>query len=209
LPFGPFLPVGSGAFTGGTDAHTLLKQIRVQSEKRQLFKELELLIIDEVSMLRADMLDAIDLVLRHFRGKMYLPFGGVQVVFIGDLFQLPPVVVREEWQLLGDYYRSPFFFDAHVMRQVKPLYIELQHIYRQNEPEFIRLLNNVRNNVATAEDLRAINTCLDTSFQPKTEEGYITLTSHNHKADAINKREMDLLSGPSFFFEAEITGTFS
>src|SRR5690606_25349371 len=124
---------------------------------KAMLRELELLIIDEVSMVRADSLDAIDTILRHFRNQPLLPFGGVQVLFIGDLFQLPPVVPDAEWQLLKEYYPSIFFFDAKVLEQAPPLYVELKKIYRQNEATFIDLLNGIRNNKVTPEQLEVLN----------------------------------------------------
>ena len=116
--------------------------------KRELLQELELLIIDEISMVRADMLDAVDTILRHFRRQPLLPFGGVQVLYIGDLYQLPPVVTDAERQLLNAHYPSPFFFDARVIREAPPVYIELQRIYRQKDNVFIDVLNKIRNNKA-------------------------------------------------------------
>src|SRR5688572_27519373 len=135
LPFGPYIPVRTGGWNEKiqvNDPQSIFKGIRFNAEKRELLMELELLVIDEVSMLRADMLDATDQILRHFRQQPLTPFGGVQVLYIGDLFQLPPVVKNDEWEVLKEHYNSPFFFDAHVIRQAPPLYLELKKIYRQN-----------------------------------------------------------------------------
>jgi hypothetical protein len=145
LPFGIFLPTKQyvPATTGSevVNEPALLKNIRFGANKRQLLQELELLIIDEVSMVRADMLDAVDVVLRSYKRLPHVPFGGVQVLYIGDLFQLPPVVSRGEWAVLKEYYESPFFFDAQVLKQVPPVYIELKKIYRQTDAHFIGILS--------------------------------------------------------------------
>ncbi len=213
LPFGAFIP---GALRGFTtyntpvnDPHSLIKNMRIFSEKRKIFRELELLIIDEISMVRADLLDAVDTILRHFRRKPFEPFGGVQVLYIGDLFQLPPVVNDQDWELLKDYYETPFFFSSIGVRQSKPLYIELQHIYRQSDPVFVDLLNQVRNNNMRQESLQLLNERYDPQFKPAREEGYITLSTHNRKADVINAEELEKLTTPSFRFEAKVDGDFS
>jgi hypothetical protein len=172
-------------------------------------QELELLIIDEVSMLRADLLDAIDSVLKSIRKKNNLAFGGVQVLFIGDLLQLPPVVKDDEWNILKNYYNSPFFFDALVLQNNKPLYIELDKIYRQTDKTFINLLNNLRNNTVNESDVQTLNTFFKPNFKPTSEENYIQLTTHNYKADNLNKLELQKLKSTSFFYKAIITGDFS
>lgn len=213
LPLGPFIPITDGLWGSqpqqGTDYHTLLKNIRFTSEKRRLLQELDLLIIDEVSMLRADMLDAMDVILRHFRKKPMQAFGGVQVLFIGDLFQLPPVVKPDEWSILNQYYATPFFFDAHAIRQRPPLYIELNKIYRQSDHEFISLLNNIRNNCALPSDFTLLNGKFKSEFQAPPAEHYITLTTHNSKADTINFRELQKLPGRSYSFTGDVKGEFS
>lgn len=213
LPFGMFLPVHGRGWNSQTsqvnNIQTLLHNLRLNKEKRELMHEMELLVIDEVSMVRADMLDAVDHVMRHVRKQPSLPFGGVQVLYIGDLFQLPPVVKDDERVLLLEHYKSPFFFDAKVMEQSQPLYLELKKIYRQSDAEFIDILNNVRNNEVTPSDLTKLHTFYKPSFQPSQEENYITLTSHNAKADSINSKELSLLNGETFKFEAVITGDFN
>lgn len=212
LPFGAFVaeyrnPWGAGTMET-TNRHTLLKNLRLNHNKRQLIQELELLVIDEVSMLRADMLDAIDTVLRHIRQKPALAFGGVQVLFIGDLFQLPPVVSREEWQLLSAYYKSPFFFDAQVLADETPVCLELTKIYRQSDSSFIRLLNHIRNNEADAADMKLLERCYDPAFEPGERERYIILTSHNAKADIVNKTELEKLGNRLHVFEGVTKGDF-
>ncbi|GAA4740988.1 helix-turn-helix domain-containing protein [Flavisolibacter ginsenosidimutans] len=212
LPFGPFVPASTNLYNGNgqaTDKHSLFKNIFFTSSKRELLQELELLIIDEVSMVRADMLDAMDVILRHFRKKYNVPFGGVQVVYIGDLFQLPPVVQQQEWAILSEHYESPFFFDAKVVKESPPLYIELKKIYRQNEQHFIDILNRIRNNIANANDLAELNNRYNPSFNPPAEEKYITLSTHNRKADVINEAELKKLPGNLHMFTAEVTGEFS
>src|SRR5580704_16098514 len=150
LPFGPFLPSRQHEWNaenpGYSDPNSLFRNIRFNAAKRELLQELELLIIDEISMVRADTLDAVDTILRHFRGQPLLPFGGLQLLYIGDLFQLPPVVTGDEWGLLQQHYASPFFFDARVIKQAPPACLELKRIYRQNEARFIDLLNSIRAN---------------------------------------------------------------
>ena len=213
LPFGPFIPTPQYGWNpegpGFSDPNSLFKNIRFNASKRELLQELELLIIDEISMVRADMLDAVDAVLRHFRQQPLSPFGGLQVLYIGDLYQLPPVVSKEEWNLLQHHYASPFFFDAHVTRQSPPVYLELNKIYRQNEAEFIRLLNNIRNNRMEPEDLERLHDYYQPEFIPSKHDNYITLTSHNVKADSINREELDKLKGRSVAFEASVTGEFN
>ena len=214
LPFGPFIPIKQGGWnnpsTEVTDQHSLFKNIRFNNAKRELLRELELLVIDEVSMVRADMLDAIDTILRHFRRQPLLPFGGVQVLYIGDLFQLPPVVNHEEWDgILRHHYASPFFFDAQVIKQAPPVYLELKKIYRQNEASFIQILNNLRNNVATADDLEDLHKHYYPGFVPDEDDHYITLTSHNYKADKINQYQLARLQGEVYEFKGEIKGDFN
>jgi DNA-binding NarL/FixJ family response regulator len=212
LPFGPFIPGsgrGFGGATAATDQHSLFKNIRFNNNKRKLLQELELLIIDEVSMVRADMLDAIDLILRHFRKRLYEPFGGVQVVYIGDLFQLPPVVANDEWEILSRYYASPFFFDAKVMEQAMPTIIELKKIYRQSEAGFINILNNVRNNQVTPDDLERLHRHYQPGFEPDAGSGYILLSTHNYRADEVNRKELNRLQGRQHTFVADVSGEFN
>ncbi|HVM87338.1 MAG TPA: helix-turn-helix domain-containing protein [Puia sp.] len=210
LPFGPYLPVASSGWGNDiSNQNTLFKNIRFNNEKRELLRELELLIIDEISMVRADMLDATDAILRHFRQQPLLPFGGVQVLYIGDLFQLPPVINNTEWELLKGYYQSPFFFDSHVVQQAPPVLIELKKIYRQNEEEFINILNNIRDKNATKEDLEKLQGHYQPGFHASNNDHYITLTTHNNKANEINQSKLRKLPGELFEFKGELTGEFN
>jgi len=189
-----------------TTPDTILRNVRYADQKKELIEDLELIIIDEVSMLRADMLDAIDTVLRLVRRRHDEAFGGVQMLFIGDLYQLPPVVKAEDWELLKQHYESPFFFDAHALREMPPICIELRKIYRQDDPEFIRILNAIRNNEAEPEDLAAINQ----HFQPGhiADASQITLTTHNAKAELMNHRALSALPGELQHIDAEVEGDF-
>jgi len=211
LPFGPFLPAQQHTWNEQSVAineYSLIKNLRFNQSKRDLLHELDLLIIDEVSMVRADMLDAIDSILRHFRRQPSLPFGGLQVLYIGDLFQLPPVVNRSEWEILREHYKSPFFFDAQVLQQFPPVYLELKKIYRQNDAHFIGILNNIRNNQCTSKDMEALHQHYHPNFQPSREENYIMLTTHNNRADNINQMELNKLAGKVFLFEGSCKGDF-
>lgn len=213
LPFGCYIPSGDIPFSThpSFQIHTpksLLKSFKMNKNKRNLICETELLIIDEVSMLRADMLDAIDQTLRFIRRKPNALFGGIQILFIGDLHQLPPVVRNEEWHLLKNYYNSSYFFDASCLKQNAPLYIELENIYRQSDPSFIKVLNQVRKGKIDKGALDQLKKRSIPNFTPNNQDGYVFLTTHNYKADDINSRSLNQLKGPSHFFEAEIDGDF-
>lgn len=208
LPLGPFVPGNAGGFgkkaDGTQDKHSLLANLRLRETKINLLRRLELLIIDEVSMVRADVMDAIDLVLRHVRSNHYVPFGGVQMVFIGDAFQLPPVVREEEWSILGLYYPGAYFFDSQVLMLNPPVYIELKKIYRQKDQSFIDILNRVRSGEVTQTDIAVLN---ERYIQlPPKEEGYIMLCTHNYIADDVNKRELDAIDATLHSFEGTTTG---
>jgi PIF1-like helicase/Helix-turn-helix domain/HRDC domain len=212
LPFGPYLPAANFSNRGSgnalTDKNALINRLRFNGDKRMLLKQLELLVIDEISMVRSDTLDAIDAILRHFRHRYHEPFGGVQMLFIGDMFQLPPVVPDSEWNILQEYYASPYFFDSHVLQQQPLIHIELDKIYRQSEQDFINVLNQVRNNCLDDEGLALLQTRYKPNFKPDKNENFITLTTHNNKADKINYEELDRLKGKQFSFKAAITGEF-
>ena len=215
LPFGAFFPDAAGnlinqniTFNFNTP-RTIVKHLNMQGNKRRMIQELELLVIDEVSMLRADMLDAIDFSLRYIRRNRNVPFGGVQLLFIGDLHQLPPVVKNDEWRVMAGFYKSIYFFDALALQNNPPVYIELDKIYRQDDAVFIDLLNNLRNNKITPEDTALLRQHFKQDFKPAANENYITLTTHNNKADAINRERLTQLKTKSYFFDAKITGEFS
>ncbi|MGH2644963.1 MAG: ATP-dependent DNA helicase, partial [Chitinophagaceae bacterium] len=186
----------------------LLGKLRLSSSRRELIRELDLLIIDEVSMVRADMLDAVDTVLRSVRRRHYEPFGGVQMLFIGDMFQLPPVVKEQDAPLFYENYKSSFFFDSKVIQESPPVYLELKKIYRQEDEQFIHILNNIRNNCCTHSDLENLYSYYQPEFSPSEEDGYIILTTHNYKADDINKHQLGKLQGRLYKFESKITGEF-
>ncbi|RFM29730.1 helix-turn-helix domain-containing protein [Deminuibacter soli] len=213
IPPGLFVPGNSNEFNkpgmAVLNEQSLFKHARFNSEKRKLLQELELLVIDEASMVRADLLDAMDVVMRYYRGKQDIPFGGVQVLFIGDLFQLSPVAGNEEWEVLRNFYQGPYFFDAHAVRQSPPVVIELEKIYRQRDHTFINLLNNIRHNQAGAADLDFLQTRFLPGFEAPADKPYITLTTHNYRADAINQSELDKLPSTVHEFAAEIKGDFS
>lgn len=191
----------------------LFAEMQMRANKQRVLRNLELLVIDEVSMVRADLLDTIDAVLRHFKHRPTIPFGGVQLLVIGDLFQLSPVVREEEWRLLQPYYEGPYFFQARVFRELKPIYIEFEHVYRQTNVEFLSILNEVRNNRLTAESFAVLNSRVREIRGSEVQEfrgegGAITLSTHNSKVDAINQREMDALKGREYTYKATITDTF-
>jgi nucleoside-triphosphatase THEP1 len=210
LPFIPYLPEKkySEGSIESVDRYSLIKNIRFSKEKIELIQELDLLIIDEVSMLRADMLDAIDEILRHFREQKKLLFGGLQVLFIGDLFQLPPVVSDNEWKMMREQYQSPFFFSAKVLEENPPLHIELKKIYRQSDEQFINLLNNIRNNEMADEDYNMLHERF-ILVASEVKSDCITLTTHNYIADQINKKELQKLNNKLFHFEGQLSGNFS
>ena len=211
LPFGPFIPESAGGFGAQPgnveDKHSLLARLRLRDTKIQLIRKLDLLIIDEVSMVRADLLDAMDVVLRHVRRQYHKPFGGIQMLFIGDMFQLPPVVQQEEWEILRRFYPSAYFFDARVLRDAPPLYIELSKVYRQKDIVFIELLNRIRTGDVTPQDIDTLNARFDDSGVNK--KGHIVLSTHNQTADTINQQQLDQLIKPAHKFEGKLTGDFS
>ena len=212
LPFAGFIPdVNQPPHVSDTvrfeTKDTLRRHFRMRADKQSVINNLELLVIDEVSMLRADLLDAMDFMLRSVR-KKNVPFGGIQVLYIGDLLQLPPVVRNEEWEVLRKYYKGKFFFHSHAVQQDPPMYIELDKIYRQTDSVFIDVLNNLRNNVITQSDLKVLNTFVQPDFDSTKHTGYITLTTHNAKADAMNATSLEELDEKQLSYQAEIVGDF-
>jgi uncharacterized protein YpbB/GTPase SAR1 family protein len=213
LPFGSFVPENT-SFSEHINIQvntprSLMNSFQMHKTKRNLIREMELLIIDEVSMLRADLLDAIDTILRSVRREREKPFGGVQVLFIGDLQQLPPVVKDAEWAVISKFYNGSFFFHAKVLRDNPPLYIELEKIYRQSDQVFISLLNNLRDNKPTAKDIQTLNAHYNPLYKPSKKEGHVHLVTHNRMADEINRKSLDQIEEKSFYFEAEVKGDFS
>ena len=212
LPFASFLPTLSNPpivneFLRFENRFSLRKHFQMHKNKQQVIRNMELLIVDEVSMLRADVLDAMDYMLQFIR-KDKRPFGGVQVLFIGDLLQLPPVVKQEEWEVLKHYYKGMYFFQSEVITQNPLLYVELETIYRQTDKLFISILNHLRENQLTSEDIKQLEKYVQPDFPKKHLKDYITLTTHNAKADAMNQREMSKLTSPLFSYEADIVDDF-
>ncbi len=210
LPFAPFVPEAKG-FAGNEDVvnrQNLVGRLRFNSEKRKLLQQLELLVIDEVSMVRCDVMDAVDTVLRSVRRRPLEKFGGVQVLFIGDMFQLPPVVKEDDWKILSVFYNSPYFFDSQVIREELPLCIEFDKVYRQNEARFIGVLNQVRHNELDAEGAEILESRYMPGFRHSRDDGYIILTTHNENARQINMAELNRLNSAEVSYEAEIEGDF-
>lgn len=210
LPFGGFIPDFNYPFDEQVKLETrssIMRHFKMNATRKRLMINMELLIVDEVSMLRADLLDAMDWVLRNVR-KNNQPFGGVQVLFIGDLLQLPPVVKNNEWFHLSKFYAGIFFFHAKVIQEKKPIYVELEKVFRQENEDFVSLLNNVRTNSITQHDVDVLNKHVQPNFKPEEGEGYITLTTHNNSADSINQVALSNLKEKSKKYKAEVTGKF-
>lgn len=193
---------------GDSDKSTIYDHFKYFKERLEIIRGLELLVIDEISMVRCDLLDVVDRLLRVFRRRESEPFGGVQVILIGDTFQLPPIADFEQWNLLQPYYRSPFFFSSKVIEQNKPVYIELKKIYRQNEQEFIDLLNRVRVNQVSANELNLLNSKYNPTFSPNGHANYITLATHNKLVDSTNLTKLAELQTELKLFEATVSGVF-
>ncbi|SIS44387.1 Helicase [Kaistella chaponensis] len=206
LPLRTFLPT-----TDRVDSNTanniadLMHHFKYRKDKLKLLRELELIIIDEVSMLRADVLDMMDFSLRSVRRNQQ-KFGGVQMLFIGDLYQLPPVV-RDEY-ILKQYYNSPFFFDSYALKELPLITLELTTVYRQKDEKFLEILNEIRDGAVSDIDFETLNERYIPDFEP-TDEPYVYLTSHNRMADEINLKKLAELKGKSYFYKAEITGNFN
>ncbi len=198
LPFGVLTPER-------TDRE--MRQKRFSAKKIELLKSLDLLVIDEISMVRADVLDGIDVVLRQVRRRDE-PFGGLQLLMIGDLHQLPPVVKDSDWRELSPHYKTAYFFGSIALRKARARVVQLKHIYRQSDEKFIGLLNKVRNNQMDSEVFATLNERYEADFRPDEADGYITLSSHNASARSINERKLKELAGQEFKFTAETTGTF-
>ncbi len=202
LPFYPFLPTKQGK-------EELVRQLKFNATRLQLLRKMELLVIDEISMVRCDVMDAIDTILRSVKRNYNQPFGGVQLLCIGDLYQLPPVARHQEWGLLQEFYESPFFFDSLAIKEQLPLLIELDKIYRQKEDSFVRLLNKVRNNQMDEDDYEDLLLRYHPNFRAEEEDKYITLTSHNKQADEINAKALLGILRPSYIYQASIEEDFA
>ncbi len=196
LPLHPFIP---GA--------KLESKFAFSKEKRSIIKTMDVLVIDEISMVRSDLLDAVDSVLRRFRNR-FKPFGGVQLLMIGDLQQLTPVMTDEDFQLLAPYYPTPYFFGSRALSQIDYVTIELKQVYRQQDEEFISILNSVRSGRPSHDVIKALNNRYDPRFTPSADEGYIRLTTHNHIANSYNEQQLDLIDEPVHCFDAVIDGNF-
>lgn len=202
IPFAPYVPESSFS-TNGQATY----RFRFGKEKINIIRSMDLLVIDEISMVRADLLDAVDEMLRRYRDR-HKPFGGVQLLMIGDLQQLAPVVKDEEWQMLEKYYDTPYFFSSRALKQTEYCTIELKTVYRQSDGAFLDLLNRIRENHCDPQVLEALNRRYLPAFQPRKEEGYIRLVTHNYQAQRINNYELEQLPGRSYAFRATIDGKF-
>lgn len=200
LPLSPFVP---GASFGGREQ----KRYKFGKAKRNIIKTLDLLVIDEISMVRADLLDAVDSVMRRYRAHN-LPFGGVQLLLIGDLQQLAPVVKDDEWEMMKSYYDTPFFFSSKALNNAGYHTIELQKVYRQQDSSFLALLNSIRENRADDRTLAELNRRYIPGFTPPQGSNYIRLTTHNYQAQQINDRQLALLDGTACDYRASVEGTF-
>ena len=205
LPFHPLLPNDVQY-----SVRNLRKTLKYNSEKIKILRELELIIIDEISMVRADVIDFIDKVLRVYSQNMREPFGGKQLLLVGDIFQLEPVVKEDDRQLLQPFYPSSFFFDAKVFRLVQPVAIELKTIYRQTDPTFIHLLDNIRTSQVTDTDLKLLNSRVCNEEKPTETNTHlsITLSTRRDTVDYINTRKLNELDGEAEVFKGTVEGEF-
>jgi len=200
MPFGPILP--------NQIANTSNAQRKFSKTKIDIIKSLDLVIIDEISMVRADLLDGIDQVMRRYKNRNKV-FGGAQILMIGDLQQLAPVVRPNEWSLLQSHYNTVYFFSSKAYQEANVVSIELKHIYRQKNEDFIKILNEIRTDTLSDMSAKILNKNYNPSFSPTKEEGYITLTTHNNRANLINESELNKLKIKSSFFNAEVSGKFN
>lgn len=201
MPFGPLLP--------DTDLNNTASGFnrKFSKTKINIIKSLDLLVIDEISMVRADLLDGIDSVLRRFKNRNKV-FGGVQLLMIGDLQQLSPIIKEDEWELLKPYYKNGFFFSSRAYLQCQAITIELNHIYRQDNPKFISILNEIRTNTLTQASADELNKRYQPDFVPDEKDGYISLTTHNNKAEQTNNRELVKLKTKTYTYDASVEGKF-
>ncbi|MEE9408186.1 MAG: helix-turn-helix domain-containing protein [Polaribacter sp.] len=199
MPFGPILP---------NQSQSSQPQRRFSKTKIDIIKSLDLVIIDEISMVRADLLDGIDQVMRRYKNRNKV-FGGAQILMIGDLQQLAPVVRPNEWSLLQQHYETVYFFSSKAYQEADVVSIELKHIYRQKNERFIKILNEIRTDTLSKESAEILNERYNPTFSPTKDEGYITLTTHNNRANLINDSELNKLKNKSYFFDAEVSGKFN
>ncbi len=211
LPFSPFVPKNSASAVSGenlsSEKENAYSKNKLNKNKVKIIKSLDLLVIDEISMVRADLLDAIDDVLRTYR-RSNKPFGGVQLLMIGDLYQLAPVIKDEEWNIIQDFYKTSYFFGSNALQKTDFLTIELTHIYRQSDETFIKLLGEIRENKLSAESLETLNSRYVPDFIPEENEGFITLTTHNSLASDINETRLKALNEKSVSLKAKIYDEF-
>ena len=205
LPFHPLLPDDQNFSLKGGKLHSFLKY---SSEHRKLIKEIELVIIDEISMVRADIIDFIDKVLRVYSQNMREPFGGKQILLVGDVYQLEPVVKSDEREILNRFYPTPYFFSARVFNEMELVSIELTKVYRQSDPVFVNVLDHIRNNTATAADLQLLNTRYDTHIEENESDMYITLATRCDVVNFINEKKLAELPGDAAILKGEIKGEF-
>lgn len=208
LPFAPFI-FQEASIEKDQNVANLLGKIHLRRERREVIKKLELIIIDEISMVRCDIMDEIDLILRDIRNCPTKPFGGVQMVMIGDLHQLPPVAGPDNWEVLSTQYQSPYFFSSKVIESYPPLCIELEKIYRQQDDQFIELLSKIRNDQMDEEGYHLLNSRFNPNFQAERQGEYITLTTHNRKASIINQQQLNRITEDTKEYLAEVKGDFS
>lgn len=201
LPFSPFVPETS--FKSKNAEY----KFQYRKEHIKIIRSLDLIVIDEISMVRADLLDAVDNVLRKFRDRNR-PFGGVQLLMIGDLQQLPPVVKEEDWNMLREYYDNMYFFSSNALKKIQYFIIELKKVYRQSDIEFIEILNKIRENRCDNTTLNALNSRYIPDFKPEKKDGYIRLTTHNNSAQEINNMELGKIDSKEYSYKASVSGNF-
>ena len=205
LPFRPMLPDDPDLSTQRGRIYDFFKYPK---EKRKILQEVELIIIDEISMVRADLIDCIDKILRVFSGNARMPFGGKQLLFVGDVFQLEPVVKVDEREILARFYPNPFFFSAHVFQAINLVPIELRKVYRQRDSHFVQILDRIRANEASTQELRALNTRCFPTFEPQNEDMFVTLATRRDQVDHINEKKLAELPGEEFVSVGKLEGEF-
>ncbi len=210
LPFNTYVPEPSSLRLSDNvlNRDRLLSKHRFNRERLNIFKNLELLIIDEISMVRCDVMDMMNIVLQHVRQEYQKPFGGVQVLMVGDLYQLAPVIKEQDWQEMKPYYSSVFFFDSEVYRTMNAVNIELDKVYRQQDEQFISILNGVRNNTLRDDQYESLHKGLDETYEPRRDDGCIILTTHNQIADEVNNQHLTSIKKPVKVYTAKKEGTF-